>query len=270
MAADALREELAPAVEAPRGPRRRAEDKIVLDLPEGVVAGVADQQLGIVHPVVEAGVVEVGPVVVVSAVVDRRPVEELEEVPGVEPVLAPPHAHGEVERFAPRRDRRVDVAPGETDAVDLEPDLLELLPDELELLLVRRAVRPVVDGERSQWISRMPAGEVARVLDVCVVGIGLDVLIARVAGREVLIRDRRLVGEHRRRERGAVDRVVDRHAHVHVGERRPLGVHRHEADARHGIGEPLLEAAAGGVALRAVELPEVLPGPDPESVVRDP
>jgi hypothetical protein len=116
----------------------------------------------------------------------------------------------------------------------------------------------------------MPASEVARELDVRMGRICVDVLVARGARRQVLVGDRRHVGRNRRRERGAIDGVVDRFPHVHVGERRrALGVQRQVADARDGAWEPLLEASSGGVAVGPVELPEVVPRADSEPVIGD-
>src|SRR5439155_20475312 len=58
--------------------------------------------------------------------------------------------------------------------------------------------------------------------------------------------------------------------HVHVREGRARRVGRYVADEALWIRDPLLEAPARGVAVRAVELAELVPGADRQTVVRDP
>ena len=66
----------------------------------------------------------------------------------------------------------------------------------------------------------MPAGQVARALDVRVVGVDLDVLVAGHARREVLVVWRCRVRAGLGSVRSAVDGVVDRLAHVRVRKQR--------------------------------------------------
>src|SRR5207248_7524641 len=115
----AAREELAPVVEPPGRPRSGVPNEVVLDVAVSVVALVADQGVGSVDAIVEDGVVEVRVVDVVAAVVDRRPVEELHEVPWVVPVLAPADAHGRVEGLSPCAEGGVDAAAGKADPGDV-------------------------------------------------------------------------------------------------------------------------------------------------------
>src|SRR6185312_3754124 len=158
VAPDPPREEISVVVGAHARPRCRVADEVVLDLLEGVEALVSDELLSRVYPVVEDEVVEVRPVVVALALMDRGAVQQPDVVPGVMPVLAPAHADGEVERLAERPHRVIDVRARETDHGRFEADVDQVLPAALSLRLVGRAARAVVPGGRPHWVSRMPTG----------------------------------------------------------------------------------------------------------------
>ena len=211
-----------------------------------------------VHSLVEGRVVEIGVVEVVLAVVDRRPVVQEDPVPRVVVVGAPARADAKVERLAANAHAVVDLAAGPCDPVHLEADGLEVLLDDVVLREIDCAVVPVVNGDGPQRVSRMPAGEVARPLQVRMRGIDVDVLVAGRARREVLIERCRKVAAGSLPVGSAVDGVVHRQAHVQVRKEGTLRVQRHVADAIHRVGEPLLEPVSCGRAVRPVLIDDVV------------